>query len=227
MPRQLRLFIEGMPQHVVQRGNYRQKVFEQEEDFRQYCYWMAYYANNYNVEILAYCLLFNHVHFIVIPKTKREFSLLFHTAHMCYSQYKNAQQSKKGHLWQGRFYSSILDDTHLYSAMRYVEQNPVRAKLVTHASDYIWSSARFHMGLDKDPIIKTVGCEKMSKFGLSQGNWKNFLFERDEKAENFIRQETRRGGIIATPEQTIPLKQKLGLPLIQIKKGRPKKNREK
>ena len=149
MPRQPRLVLEGMAHHVTQRGNYRQNVFESRTDFQCYSYWAAEYAGKYNIDIIAYCLMTNHVHFIVVPKSKENLALFFNMTHMRYSQYKNKQNKKMGHLWQGRFYSSVLDEAHLLRAIRYVEQNPVRAKMVEKASDYIWSSARFHMSLER------------------------------------------------------------------------------
>ena len=68
MPRRRRLVVPGLPHHVTQRGNYRQTVFEQPEDFKRYCRWVGEYAVKYGVEIMAYCLMRNHVHFIVIPE---------------------------------------------------------------------------------------------------------------------------------------------------------------
>ena len=72
---------------------------------------------------------------------------------MRYSQYCNEKIGQRGHLWQGRFYSCPLDGVHLYMAMRYVERNPVRARIVEKAEDYTWSSAASHVrGID-NPIL--------------------------------------------------------------------------
>ena len=130
MPRQSRIVIPDTVHHITQRGNYRQDIFDGPNNYRQYCEWINKYAQEYDVEVIGYCLMRNHVHFIVIPKQENSLAKLFNTVHMRYSQYINRKRGVKGHLWQGRFYSCILDDAHLYRAIRYVENNPVRAKIV-------------------------------------------------------------------------------------------------
>lgn len=131
MPRRARFVCEGEPHHVTQRGNYQQYILENDDDFRKYSYLVSEYAPRYGVSIIAYCFMNNHVHFIVVPRSKAGLSQFFNVVHMRYSQYKNLMRRKKGHLWQSRFFSSVLDDSYLISAVRYVEQNPVRAKLVS------------------------------------------------------------------------------------------------
>jgi putative transposase len=223
MPRQPRLVLEGMPHHVTQRGNYRQKIFESHKDFQRYSYWIMEYAVKYKVQIIAYCLMSNHVHFIVEPTTKDGLALLFNMTHMRYSQYKHAQKDKKGHLWQGRFYSSVLDDVHLIMAVRYVERNPVRACIVPKASDYIWSSARFHAGLEQEPIIPTYGRERIRRICSSEQSWLEYLNEEDEAVSALIREKTQKGGVIASKENISSIEQKFGIILQEKKKGRPKK----
>lgn len=87
------------------------------------------YALEYDLKILAYCLMSNHVHFITVLKENPNLAKVFKTSHMRYAHYINKQRGVKGNLWQGRFYSRILDDIHLHRAIRYVENNPVRAKI--------------------------------------------------------------------------------------------------
>ena len=130
MPRLARVVAIGMPHHVTQRGNYRQKVFEKKEDFKKYLFLIKKYSEKYELGIIGYCLMSNHVHFIVIPDNKKSMSKTFNMAHMMYSQYVNNKRKEYGHLWQGRYYSSILNEEHMIEAMRYVERNPVRAKMV-------------------------------------------------------------------------------------------------
>ena len=104
MPRQARIVIPGIAHHVTQRGNYQSAIFEQDQDYRKYSYWIKEYASEYQVKILAYCLMTNHVHFILIPKTEDGLARLFNTVHMRYAQYINIRRKACGHLWQGRFY---------------------------------------------------------------------------------------------------------------------------
>jgi putative transposase len=153
MPRIARIVAPGYPYHVTQRGNYQQPIFDEEDDFRQYLQWLKQYADKYSLNIWAYCLMTNHVHFVCIPIKEDSLARTFNTLHMRYSQYFNHKKRLKGHLWQGRFYSCILDERHVYTAVRYVENNPVRAGIVKKPQGYAWSSARAHVNREKDSLL--------------------------------------------------------------------------
>jgi len=224
MPRQPRFVLEGMPHHVTQRGNYRQNVFESHIDFQKYCSWIVKYSQKYKIEIVAYCLMTNHIHFIVIPKNKTGMSLCFNMVHMIFSIYKNKQKNRKGHLWQGRFYSSPMDEVHFLHGVRYVEQNPVRANLVDQASDYTWSSSRFHLGLEKNPIIRTTGNAHL-KFDKNGYCWKDYLGQVNLSMDDTIREKTRKRQIIATEENISSFEEKFGIILRPQKVGRPPRKR--
>ena len=159
MPRQPRLVFPKLPHHNTQRGNYRQNVFENSADFRKYSYWMVEYAEKYNVKILSY-VMSNHVHFIVILSNPCDLAQLFKIVHMRYSYYKNSAQSMTGHLWQGRFYSNVLDVAYLLRAMRYVERNPSRAGMVNKPWEYIWSSTREMLDWKKNRSLKLLAFKK-------------------------------------------------------------------
>lgn len=146
MPRQPRIVIPHIPHHITQHGNYRQTIFEEQPDYEQYCAWAQEYAEKYDLLIRAFCLMNNHVPLIVVPQAKDTLAKAINTLHMRYAQYMNKKHQVKGHLWQGRFFSSFLDEGYLYRAIRYVEQNPVRAGMVKEAWAYRWSSARVHAG---------------------------------------------------------------------------------
>jgi len=222
MPRQPRLVLSGFPHHVTQRGNYRQNIFEDANDFRKYCYWMVEYAEKYCVKILAYCLMNNHVHFIVIPSNSHGLAQLFKIVHMRYSQYKNEARSKTGHLWQGRFYSNILDETCLLRAMRYVERNPFRAGMVEKPWEYIWASTREHVGLEKEPIIKTSEFHKILCL-LQKKSWKDYIEQDDPQITEDFRKKILRCSIIGTEDFITNLEQKTGYCLKDKKMGRPHK----
>jgi putative transposase len=153
MPRIARIVFSEMPHHVTQRGNRRGNVFFTDDDRYQYMKWLKEYCKKHQVSLLAYCLMKNHVHLIVVPKQADGLQRAFKPLHMRYAQYINRQQNWSGHLWQGRFFSSVLDDAYLYAAVRYVELNPVRANLVEKAEDYPWSSAVAHCGLGIDTLL--------------------------------------------------------------------------
>lgn len=123
MPRIARAVAVGFPHHITQRGNYRQTVFEKNDDYSVYLDWLKNYSDKYSLKIWAYCLMSNHVHFVVVPQENDSMARTFNTLHMRYSQYMNKKHEAAGHLWQGRFYSCVLDERHLYACMRYVENN--------------------------------------------------------------------------------------------------------
>jgi putative transposase len=220
MPRQSRIVISDIPHHVTQRGNYRQTVFEEAADYEQYCSWVKEYAVKYNLSILAFCLMTNHVHFIVVPHTEDSLARGFNTLHMRYSQYMNRKHAVRGHLWQGRFFSCFMDDEHLYRAIRYVERNPVRAGMVKEAWEYRWSSAQVHVGITKDTVpIPT----DTAAFAMSAGEWRKYLRAEDKEMCAEMRLKTGRGLVIGNERFKKTLERKLQRSLECLPQGRPKR----
>ena len=117
----------GYPHHVVQRGNRRLDVFFSDEDHLAYIEFLRKACLKYDVQIWAYCLMTNHTHFIAVPKKTDSLAKCFSDAHVRYTRMTNKRENWKGHLWQVRFGSSVLDEEYLLAAARYVEKNPVRA----------------------------------------------------------------------------------------------------
>ena len=177
MPRIARAIAVDYPHHVTQRGNYQYPVFDDNNDFKQYLHWLKEYSQKYGLKIWAYCLMTNHVHFICVPKEETSLSKTFNALHMRYSQYLNNKRGKKGHLWQGRFFSSILDERHLYAAIRYVENNPVRVGMVDHAEQYRWSSAKGHLKKGSNDILDH-DCYLENEIK----DWEAYLSEKEDKA---------------------------------------------
>jgi putative transposase len=153
MPRISRAFAIDYPHHITQRGNYRQTVFAEEGDYTRYLELLTGFAPKYGLEIWAYCLMPNHVHFVGVPSRQESLAKTFNTVHMLYAQYLNRKRNATGHLWQGRFFSCVLDERHLYAAVRYVEMNPVRAGIVQAPQDYPWCSAKSHITGVEDPVL--------------------------------------------------------------------------
>ncbi len=218
MPRQARIVAPNTPHHVTQRGNYQQSTFDNDNDYKKYCQWINEYAQENNVDILAYCLMANHVHFVVEPSKETSLSKLFNNTHMRYSQYLNKKRGLKGHLWQGRFYSCILDDAHLYRAIRYVENNPVRARIVNKAWDYDWSSASDHTEGRAKPLVKLKAARGID-------NWEEYLQENDPGTEEEIRIKTKRGLVVGTDKFIKKLEKQFKRSLQCLNQGRPKKGR--
>jgi len=170
MSRLPRAIAVGYPHHVTQRGNHHQTVFSEAGDYSRYLNWLAQYTEKYGFEVWAYCLMPNHVHLVGVPGSGDSLARAFNTVHMKYAQDYNRRNGETGHLWQGRFFSCVLDERHTYAAIRYVEMNPVRGGLCGRPEDYPWSSARAHMaGIQPPPLsgqcplLKTVG------------NWREYL----------------------------------------------------
>jgi len=218
MPRQVRIIIPHEAHHITQRGNYRQEILEDDDNFRQYLIWLKEYSRKYKIDILAYCLMSNHVHLIGIPKDKESFAKAFNSLAMRYSQYINRKRKLCGHVWQGRYFSCVLDEIYLYRAIRCVEQNPIRARMVENAWDYKWSSAGTHVGMEADSIIPLK-----KTFNMDTEEWKEYLKEVDEEANKEVRLKTKRGLVAGTEPFIKKLEKKLKRSLKCLDPGRPKK----
>jgi len=175
VPKFPRLVVPGYPHHVTQRGIRRQRTFFDDSDFRAYIALVKDLKVAAGVDILAYCLMPNHVHFIAVPKAKNSLAKLFGAAHHRYAKRVNAIHDWRGHLWQERFYSVVMDETHTLAAMRYVELNPVRAGICKRADEWFWSSARGNLGSESDEMIDKSEIRKIIS------DWKFFL-AGDEKS---------------------------------------------
>src|SRR4030043_1720511 len=145
MARVARVVVPGYPHHITQRGNRRQQTFFCDEDYQAYIALMSEWCNRLGVAIWFYCLMPNHVHLIAVPESQDGLRRAIGEAHRRYTRRINFREGWRGHLWQGRFASFVMDEPYLLAAARYVELNPVRAGLVHGAADWRWSSARSHL----------------------------------------------------------------------------------
>jgi putative transposase len=149
MARLARIVIPGLPHHVTQRGNRREAIFFEDGDHEIYIDLLAEQTLKAGVAVWAYCLMPNHVHLVLKPEHAEGLGLAVGEAHRRYTNFINARGRWTGHLFQSRFASVVLDDTHLIRAVRYVSLIPVRARLVSRAEEWKWSSVRAHLsGLD-------------------------------------------------------------------------------
>src|SRR3954449_7601257 len=136
MGRFARVVVVDVPHHITERGNARQVILDNDGDRMTYLGLLRQYSQLHGLTLLGYCLMSNHVHLIAVPHGANALAQSLKQAHGRYASYWNARQSSTGHVWQGRFYSCPLDESHLWAALRYVELNPVRAKMV--ASAELW-----------------------------------------------------------------------------------------
>ncbi len=172
MPRLARSVFSNIPHHITQRGNRREDVFFTDDDRLLYLEWLQFYCEKYNVSTLAYCLMSNHIHLVLTPHSESGLQQVLKPLHMRYAQHINKIKGWKGHLWQGRFFSSPLDDAYTWSTIRYVERNPVQAGMIKKAEEYPWSSAAAHCGLKVEPFLATL---PDSMEGISQEYWSEWL----------------------------------------------------
>ena len=124
MARMPRLVVPGYPHHVTQRGNRRMKTFFGDRDYQYYLELLSDTKEEAGIEVWAYCLMPNHVHFVVVPRLEDSLSRLFRSVHRHYSRAINFRENWKGHLWQERFHSFVMDERYLLATVRYVELNP-------------------------------------------------------------------------------------------------------
>lgn len=226
MPRIARIVAIDHPHHITQRGNYQQSIFTNDADRKQYLEFIAYYSRKHHLEIISYCLMDNHVHFIAIPKHEDSFSRTFGIAHTRYSQYFNNKMSSSGHLWQGRFYSCVLDEPHLMATARYIERNPVRAKIVKDPLNYVWSSARCHANMLRTEIIDTSSLFKYIE--IIQKDWQDFIGKYDDPGEIArIRKTTMTGRPLGGECFIKKLEKMFDQRLRALPVGRPKKKEDK
>ena len=141
MPRKPRFNLVGIPQHVIQRGNNREPCFFAEEDYQRYLDDLQESAEKYDCRVHAYILMTNHVHLLVTPMKKSGVSQMMQALGRRYVYYINKTYKRTGTLWEGRYKSSLIDsDQYLFTCMRYIELNPIRASMVNHPGEYKWSS---------------------------------------------------------------------------------------
>jgi putative transposase len=139
---------------VTQRGVDRRETFSTDQDRHTYLRLLRENLGDAQVSLLAWCLMTNHVHLVTVPAREDSLSILLRRVHGRYAQYYNACRGRSGHLWQNRYFGCMLGPGHLWAALAYVEQNPVRAGLVRQAADYPWSSVRAHLsGKDEQDIL--------------------------------------------------------------------------
>jgi putative transposase len=218
MGRRARVVLPGCAHHVTQRGNHQQDVFFCDTDRRMYIALLRDHARKAGLRVLAYCLMMNHVHIVAVPEHLGSLARGLGRVHNDYSRWLQIRQRRTGHLWQNRFFSCALDEPHLAQTLRYVELNPVRAKLVSDPYDWEWSSARARIdGTDAKQVIAAadlgpyVGAD--GRRVLEQG-WKSTEFELR------LREATRVGRPVGDEAFLCGAEQQMGHSLRPLKRGR-------
>lgn len=209
------MVLPGIPHHVTQRGNRRERTFFEPGDYALYLDLLADAAERHGVEVWSYCLMPNHVHIIAVPRDADALGRTFRHVHRHYTGYVNARMRVTGHLWQGRFSSVAMDEQHLFAALRYVALNPVRARLVARAEDWSWSSARAHIAGEDDCVVKVApALERV-------GDFRAFLREDFDEAFTYaaLRHAETIGRPVGSREWLEDMESRTGLALLPGKRG--------
>ncbi len=222
MPRIARISVIDYPYHITQRGNNREGVFFDDEDRSLYLRTLRRYSYKRCFEIWAYCLMENHIHILAVPKKKESLAKGIGGTNLVYTQYINRKYKRSGRLWQNRFFSTIIEkEPYLWQTARYIERNPVRAKLVKETEDYHWSSARAHVFGIRDDILSGKGWLQAWELGA----YRDFLRGEDRKMVTFIRKATSTGRPAGGEGFIKRLEKELGRHILPKKAGRPKKKK--
>jgi len=157
MPRPLRITVPNLPFHILDRGNNRQIVFREDEDFVYFLKLLKRYKKELKFKLYHLCLMSNHIHFLIEPTVEGSLPKIMMRLTLAYSSYFNKKYGGVGHVWQGRYKSSLIDkeDYFIWCGL-YIELNPVRAKLVTQPEDWRWSSYNFYAFGEIDPLIENL-----------------------------------------------------------------------
>ncbi len=224
MPRRARIVIPDLPHHVTQRGNNGQDVFFVDDDRRVYLRLLRIQSAKFALEILGYCLMPNHIHVIVRPGREDSLAKAIGRTHLIYTEYINRMHNRTGHLRQNRFYSCPLGKQHFWRALRYIEQNPVRAGVVRLPWEYKWSSAAAHVdGKDNFGLLNLPWWQSAA----GRIDWRQALgLQQDEKQIREIRMSTTVGRPLAGDAFMSKLETTIGKRLRPLPVGRPKKQKE-
>ena len=223
MPRLARTVAVGCAHHITQRGNNRQDVFFVDDDRFVYLDLLREQAEKYDLEIQGYCLMSNHVHLVGVPKAEESLAKAVGRTHFRYTQYINRFHRRSGHLWQGRFYSCALDARGFRLAMKYIELNPVRARLCRKPWRYEWSSAAAHVDEQAESDLLNLGKWYQR---ISAEQWRADLAEglADIEMER-LRLRTHTGRPLGSDSFLSKIETALGRRVRPLPRGRPRKER--
>jgi putative transposase len=216
-----RVVAVGLPHHVTQRGNGRRDVFLTNSLKRTYLDLLRQHASHCRLRILAYCLMTNHLHMVVIPETEQAMGRTLRHAHGRFAQYWNTELGGVGHMWQNRYYSCAMQASRVWGVIRYVELNPVRAGIVTSAQSYPWSSAAAHgSGFDGAGVLDMNWWRRE----WNEGDWTAALqLDPGDRSADAIRRSTYTGRPLGDADFVAGLERTLDRRLAAQRGGRPKK----
>jgi putative transposase len=230
MPRRARLLLPGVPLHIIQRGNNRQACFYSADDYHFYLEWLTHHAGKTHCRIHAYVLMTNHVHLLLSSNKPEGPGALMKALGQRYVQYINRTYRRSGTLWEGRYRSCLVqEEAYLMACQRYIELNPVRAGMVRHPGDYLWSSFRVNgQGEESDLIkphrlYKALGTDEKKR----QASYRElFRHELDPGVIDAIRSATNGNYALGGERFGQQISEALGRRATKGKAGRPRQRHD-
>ena len=200
MARPPRFALADFPQHVIQRGNNRCPIFFDTTDYRYYLDCLRHAIERYACHVHAYVLMTNHVHVLVTPRHEQSLAKTMHNIGLRYTRYVNQRYRRSGTLWEGRYKASLIEsDRYLTACMRYIEQNPVRAGMVSNPADYPWSSHPCNGQGESDPVVTphpiyhSLGRDPAARLNAYRGLFESLV---DEDTLRRLRHSTNSGWVL-------------------------------
>ena len=192
-----------------------------DDDRRVFLDLLAEASKRFDLAVDGYCLMTNHIHLVVTPEREDLLAGALKRTNQLYAQYVNRLHGRSGHLWQDRFFSCPLDETHRWRALAYVERNPVRARLCRKPWRWQWSSSAAHCGLgDSSGLLDMSGWQKQ----MDAARWRELLTRFDDERQlDRLRLCTSRGRPLGSDKFLAKLETLLGRRLRPLPRGRPKK----
>jgi putative transposase len=218
MPRIARGLVGGFIYHVLNRGNGKQRVFHKDKDYHAFLSLMGDARARIPIAVLAYCLMPNHFHLVVMPAEGDDLSRWMQWLMTSHVRRYHGHYRTCGHVWQGRFKSFIVkQDEHLVTLVRYVEGNPVRAGLVKTARDWQWSSHAPRIKPEKYTLLDALPVQLPE-------NWAALVDDPLSELElEQIRASVHRQRPYGDEEWQAELCRELGLDMTIRPRGRPQK----
>ena len=233
MPRPLRITVPNLPFHVLDRGNNRQIIFHDDEDFVYFLKLLKRYKKELKFKLYHFCLMSNHIHLMIEPTVEGSLPKIMMRLTLAYSSFFNKKYRGVGHVWQGRYKSSLVDkeDYFIWCGL-YVELNPVRAGLVARPENWRWSSYNFYAFGKTDPLLE--GLIDADPYYLKLGNTfqerqKKYREQMEGvvKEEAFLRNIRKKldEGVFGKPSFIQEMKEKFKIKSLRPR-GRPRKEKK-
>ena len=220
MSRFRRLVVPDFFHHVVQRGNNKQEVFQDEGGHKKYCALLRHFAQKHECKIGAYCLMPNHVHLLLRPPHETSLAKMMHGINISFQHYLNDKTGFVGHVWQSRYFSAPVEEgDDLWRVSAYIDKNPLRGGLATDPCAYQFSSALAHEQGRIDHVLTEILFEGRNIKGYSGTLHSEALNMRDLER---IRLNTQKGHPIGGPAFKQIVERLIGRPLMLRQSGRPR-----